>query len=74
MLLCEMCTSSTQRMEAALPVLCLALCVNPELPGRGEPQLGVRGELQTQAGCGSLDRDGVAAPALCSLTLLGKLH
>lgn len=64
-------------MEAALPVLCLALCINPEpalLPGRGELHLGVRGELQAQAGCGSLERDGVTAPALCSLTLLSKLH
>lgn len=58
-------------------MLCLVLCINPELPllpGRRELQLDAREKLQTQAGCGSPEKEGVTAPALCSLTLLSKLH
>lgn len=49
-MLCKSCTGSTSTMEAALAVLCLVPCVNPEpplLPGRREFQPGAPGELQT---------------------------
>lgn len=74
----EICTSPTEMPGAALPVLCpcsaLFLALTPSLPGLQQQQLQLGAGEKLQAGCRSPEKEGVTAPALCSLTLPSKLH